>query len=134
MERAGTSALQIARRLKDHPKVAAVHHPELIERGNYQAVYRKTCKAGGSTFAVTLKNAGEAGTFRFLNDLHLFTLAVSLGGSESLICHPASTTHSGVAKAIRDSVGVTDELVRISVGLENPNDLIADLEEALAKV
>jgi methionine-gamma-lyase len=134
MERAGNSASKIARWLKDHPKVAEVHHPELITRGNYQAVYRKFCKAGGSTFAFTFKEAGEAGAFRFLNDLHLFTLAVSLGGSESLISHPASTTHSGVAKAIRDSVGVTDGLIRISVGLENPDDLIADLAEAMEKV
>jgi methionine-gamma-lyase len=134
MERASTSASKIARWLKDHPKVAEVHHPELIERGNYQAVYAKFCKAGGSTFAFTFKEAGEAGAFRFLNDLHLFTLAVSLGGTESLISHPASTTHSGVAKAIRDSVGVTDGLIRISVGLENPDDLIADLAEAMEKV
>lgn len=134
MERASQSASKIARWLKDHPKVAAVHHPELIERGNYQAVYRKFCKAGGSTFAFTFKEGGEAGAFRFLNDLHLFTLAVSLGGSESLISHPASTTHSGVAKAIRDSVGVTDGLVRVSVGLENADDLIADLAEAMEKV
>ena len=134
MERASQSASKIARWLKAHPKVAEVHHPELIQRGNYQAVYAKTCKAGGSTFAFTFKEAGEAGAFRFLNDLHLFTLAVSLGGTESLISHPASTTHSGVAKEIRDSVGVTDGLVRISVGLENPDDLIADLAEAMEKV
>ena len=134
MERPSQSASKIARWLKAHPKVAEVHHPELIQRGNYQAVYAKTCKAGGSTFAFTFKEAGEAGAFRFLNDLHLFTLAVSLGGTESLISHPASTTHSGVAKEIRDSVGVTDGLVRISVGLENPDDLIADLAEAMEKV
>jgi methionine-gamma-lyase len=134
MERASRSASEIARWLQAHPKVAEVHHPELIERGNYQAVYRKFCKAGGSTFSFTLKDASEASAFRFLNNLHLFTLAVSLGGTESLISHPASTTHSGVAKAIRDSVGVTDGLIRISVGLESSDDLIADLEEALEGV
>lgn len=133
MERASESAAKIARWLQGQAKVAEVYHPDLITHGNYQSVYRKTCRAGGSTFAFTVKS-GEAGAFRFLNDLHLFTLAVSLGGTESLISHPASTTHSGVAKEIRDKVGVTDSLIRVSVGLENPDDLIADLAEALEKV
>jgi methionine-gamma-lyase len=134
MQRANESAAKIARWLKDHPKVAEVHHPDLIKRNRYQDVYRKTCGGGGSTFAFTLKEGGEAGAFRFLNDLHLFTLAVSLGGTESLISHPASTTHSGVARDIREKVGVTEGLVRVSVGLENPDDLIEDMAEALEKV
>lgn len=133
MERASNSAADIARYLSTHPKVDAVYHPDFIKDADYQRVYKKSARAGGSTFSFTLKS-GEAGAFRFLNDLHLFTLAVSLGGTESLISHPASTTHSGVAKAIRDKVGVTDALVRVSVGLENPQDLIADLAEALEKV
>jgi methionine-gamma-lyase len=133
MERANNSAAKIARWLQAHNKVAAVYHPDLITHGNYQAVYQRTARAGGSTFAFTLKS-GQEGAFRFLNDLHLFTLAVSLGGTESLISHPASTTHSGVAKDIRDKVGVTDSLIRVSVGLENADDLIADLEEALEKI
>jgi methionine-gamma-lyase len=134
MHRASDSAAKIAHWLKDHPKVAEVHHPEVIARDRYQEVYRKTCSAGGSTFAFTLKDGGEAGAFRFLNDLHLFTLAVSLGGTESLVCHPASTTHSGVARDIREKVGVTDSLIRVSVGLEHPDDLIEDMAEALEKV
>nr|WP_298683028.1 cystathionine gamma-synthase family protein [uncultured Dongia sp.] len=133
MERANDSAAKIARWLQAHTKVAAVYHPDLITHGNYQAVYQRTARAGGSTFAFTLKS-GQEGAFRFLNDLHLFTLAVSLGGTESLISHPASTTHSGVAKEIRDKVGVTDSLIRVSVGLENADDLIADLAEALEKI
>jgi methionine-gamma-lyase len=133
MERASNSAAKIARFLADHPKVEAVHHPDFIADPAYQRVYRKMAQAGGSTFSFTLKG-GEKTAFRFLNDLHLFTLAVSLGGTESLISHPASTTHSGVAKEIRDKVGVTDGLVRVSVGLENPDDLIADLAAALEGV
>jgi methionine-gamma-lyase len=133
MERASESAARIARWLQGQAKVDAVYHPDLITHDNYQRVYRKTARAGGSTFSFTLKG-GQEGAFRFLNDLHLFTLAVSLGGTESLISHPASTTHSGVAKEIRDKVGVTDNLIRVSVGLENPDDLIADMEEALEKV
>jgi methionine-gamma-lyase len=133
MERASNSAAEIARYLSTHPKVDAVYHPDFIKDEAYRRVFQKTAQAGGSTFSFMLKS-GEAGAFRFLNDLHLFTLAVSLGGTESLISHPASTTHSGVAKEIRDKVGVTDALVRVSVGLENPQDLIADLEGALEKV
>jgi methionine-gamma-lyase len=133
MERASNSASKIAQWLHDQPKVDKVYHPDFIDHGTYQSVYKKTAQAGGSTFSFTLKS-GQEGAFRFLNDLHLFTLAVSLGGTESLISHPASTTHSGVAKDIRDKVGVTDSLIRVSVGLENPDDLIADLAEALEKI
>lgn len=133
MERASNSVAKIARWLHDQTKVDEVYHPDLIDHGSYQRVYRRTAKDGGSTFSFTLKS-GQEGAFRFLNDLHLFTLAVSLGGTESLISHPASTTHSGVAKEIRDKVGVTDSLIRVSVGLENPDDLIADLAEALEKI
>ncbi len=130
MERASDSAAKIAAFLASHPKVDTVYHPDFIETPNYQRVFRKNARTGGSTFSFTLKS-GQAGAFRFLNDLHLFTLAVSLGGTESLVCHPASTTHSGVAKEIRDKVGVTDSLIRMSVGLESADDLIADLEQAL---
>ncbi|WP_374380094.1 cystathionine gamma-synthase family protein [Dongia sp.] len=131
MERASDSARKIAAFLAQHPKVDAIYHPDFIKDEAYQRVYRKSARAGGSTFSFTVKG-GEKEAFHFLNDLHLFTLAVSLGGTESLISHPASTTHSGVAKAIRDKVGVTDALVRVSVGLENADDLIADLDQALS--
>ena len=71
--------------------------------------------------------------FRIVNELQLFKLAVSLGGTESLVCHPASTTHSGVSAEARDRAGVTEGLIRLSVGLEHPDDLIADLRIALEK-
>jgi len=67
-----------------------------------------------------------------LNALMIVKLAVSLGGTETLTCHPASTTHSGVPKEIRDRIGVTDSTIRLSVGIEHPDDLIADLTQALA--
>ena len=70
----------------------------------------------------------------FLNALHIFKLAVSLGGTESLACHPASTTHSGVPKEVRDRIGVTDATIRVSIGIEHPDDIVADLTQALAKV
>ena len=71
--------------------------------------------------------------FRILNGLELFKLAVSLGGTESLVCHPASTTHSGVPPAVRDATGVTEGLIRLSVGMEHPDDLIRDLAQAFRR-
>ncbi|MBI4455583.1 MAG: PLP-dependent transferase [Acidobacteria bacterium] len=76
----------------------------------------------------------EAEAFRFLNALQLFKLAVSLGGTESLAEHPASMTHSDIAPLDRQRMGVTDKMIRLSIGVENPTDLIADLEQALAAV
>jgi methionine-gamma-lyase len=97
------------------------------------AVFRKQCDSAGSTFAFSVKG-GEPEAFRMLDALQVMKLAVSLGGTETLISHPASTTHSGVPKATRDRLGVTDALIRISVGIENADDLIADLEQALQQV
>ena len=96
-------------------------------------MFERQCGSAGSTFAFCV-SGGEAEAFRFLDALQVIKLAVSLGGTESLISHPASTTHSGVPKATRDRLGVTDSLVRISIGIEDPDDLIADLDQALAAV
>ncbi len=79
-------------------------------------------------------DGGEAEAFRFLDQLQVMKLAVSLGGTETLISHPASGTHSGVAKDVRDAAGVTDALIRISVGIEDADDLIADLAQALEAI
>ena len=94
-------------------------------------VYAAQCSGPGSTFSIELRG-GQAEAFRMLNALRVFKLAVSLGGTESLISHPASTTHSGVPAELRTRIGVTDGLVRLSIGIENPDDLIADLAQALA--
>ena len=96
-------------------------------------MFQRQCGSAGSTFAFSVRG-GEAEAFRFLDALQVIKLAVSLGGTESLISHPASTTHSGVPKPTRDRLGVTDSLVRISIGIEDPDDLIADLDQALAAV
>ena len=93
-------------------------------------MFERQCSAPGSTFSFDLKG-GEAEAFAFLDRLEVMKLAVSLGGTETLISHPASTTHSGVPKALREEIGLTDALVRISVGVENAEDLVADLEQAL---
>ena len=93
-------------------------------------VFERQCGSAGSTFSFYVKG-GEVEAFRFLDALQVIKLAVSLGGTESLISHPASTTHSGVPKATRDRLGVTDAMIRISIGIEHPDDLMADLEQAL---
>ncbi|QFU16158.1 cystathionine gamma-synthase family protein [Microvirga thermotolerans] len=122
----------VARFLSEHPKVAKVHHlAYLPENSPAKRVYDAQCTAPGSTFSFDVKG-GEAEAFKVLNALQVFKLAVSLGGTESLISHPASTTHSGVPKETRDRLGVTDATIRVSIGIEHPDDLVADLSQALA--
>jgi methionine-gamma-lyase len=131
MEHAARSGTTVARWLASNPfKPVKVLHSELIDDPAYQAVYRRQCSGPGSTFAFVL-DGGREQAFRFINGLTLFKSAVSLGGTESLICHPSSTTHSGVPVQARLAAGVSDGLIRVSVGLEHPDDLIADLSHAL---
>jgi methionine-gamma-lyase len=133
MERANTNAEAAAAALDNHPKVARVHHLGRLPEGSRAAeVFRAQATAPGSTFAFDVVG-GEAEAFRVLNALQVFKLAVSLGGTESLACHPASTTHSGVPKAVRDRLGVSDATIRVSVGIEHPDDIVADLIQALEK-
>ncbi|MDA0824686.1 MAG: PLP-dependent transferase [Proteobacteria bacterium] len=131
MQRAAQSASLVASWLANHPQVDVVYHPEHVNDERYQAVYKKQCSGAGSTFSFSIHGA-RTEAFAVLNKLRIFKLAVSLGGSESLICHPSSTTHSGINRQIRDALQVTESLIRISIGLEHPDDLIADLNEALA--
>jgi methionine-gamma-lyase len=113
------------------PRVESVNFLGFLPEGDPRhAVFHRQCESAGSTFAFYVKG-GEADAFRFLDALQVIKLAVSLGGTETLISHPASTTHSGVPKETRDRLGVTDSMVRISGGIEHPDDLIADLEQAL---
>ncbi len=132
MEKANRNGEIIAERLRAHPKVTKLHHLGHLEPGSGAArVYAAQCAAPGSTFSFDVAG-GEAEAFRVLNALQLFKLAVSLGGTESLASHPASTTHSGVPKAVRDRLGITDATIRVSIGIEHPEDLAADLQAALA--
>lgn len=131
MEQAARSGTAVAQWLASNPhRPVKVLHPELNDDPAYQAVYRRQCTGPGSTFAFVL-DGGREQAFRFINSLELFKSAVSLGGTESLICHPASTTHSGVPIEARAAAGVSEGLIRVSVGLEHPDDLIADLSNAL---
>ena len=132
MERANDNARKVAEYLRQHPKIAAVHYLGFLDQADpRKAVFDRQCTAPGSTFSFDVKG-GEAEAFALLDKLQIMKLAVSLGGTETLISHPASTTHSGVARELREEIGLTDALIRISVGIENPDDLIADLELALA--
>jgi len=131
MRRAAATASRVAHWLAENPvRKVQVLHPQMIAEPAYQEVYRRQCSGAGSTFSLVL-DGGREMAFRFVNALTLFKSAVSLGGTESLVCHPASTTHSGVPAEVRAQVGVSEGLVRMSIGLEHEEDLIADLENAL---
>jgi methionine-gamma-lyase len=132
MEKSDANARLVAEFLRDHRKVAKVHYLAFLEKGSQaHAVYARQCTGAGSTFSFDIKG-GEKEAFAFLNALQIFKLAVSLGGTESLASHPAAMTHSGVPVAVRDRIGVLDTTIRLSVGIEHPDDLIADLTQALA--
>ena len=131
MRRAAATGSQVAHWLATNPvRPVKVLHPQLIDDPRYQAVYRRQCRGAGSTFSFVL-DGGREQAFRLINALSLFKSAVSLGGTESLVCHPASTTHSGVPVEVREQVGVGEGLIRVSIGLEHEEDLVADLEHAL---
>ena len=131
MSRAAENAAVVARYLAQHPKVESVSYLGFLREDDPRhAVFQRQCGSAGSTFSFYVRG-GEPEAFRFLDALQVIKLAVSLGGTETLISHPASTTHSGVPKETRDRLGVTDSMVRISIGIEHPDDLIADLKQAL---
>ncbi|MFN4112537.1 MAG: cystathionine gamma-synthase family protein [Sphingomonadaceae bacterium] len=133
MERAGRNAEAVCAFLKQHPKVEGLGYLGMIEDPRQQDIYHRHCTGAGSTFSVFIKG-GEAECFRFLDSLKVAKLAVSLGGTETLASHPASMTHLSVPPARKAALGIADNLVRISVGIEDPDDLIADFEQALAAV
>ncbi|MNI16091.1 Methionine gamma-lyase [compost metagenome] len=133
MERANSNAKATADFLKDHPKVGKLHYLGLAEpESPIGRVYASQCSGAGSTFSFDIEG-GQPAAFRFLNALQIIKLAVSLGGTESLGSHPASMTHSGVPADVRQRIGVLDSTIRLSIGIEHPDDLIADLAQALDK-
>jgi methionine-gamma-lyase len=134
MHKSAQNAALVANFLRTHPKIAAVNYLGFLAADDPRsAVFKQQCESAGSTFGFAVKG-GEAEAFRLLDALQVIKLAVSLGGTETLMSHPASTTHSGVAKQTRDRLGITDSLIRISVGIEDADDLIADLGAALERV
>ena len=126
MERHCANALALAGWLEKQKRVRWVRYPFLPSHPQNQLARKQM--SGGSGM-ITIELDGDA--LAFCRKLELFTLAESLGGVESLICHPATMTHAGVPKAVREQVGITDGVVRFSVGIEDVADLIADLEQAL---
>ena len=132
MERHCKNARTIADFLNKHPKIERVYYPGLETHPGYE-IAKKQMKDFGAMISFELKGGFEAGK-TLLNNLKLCSLAVSLGDTETLIQHPASMTHSPYTKEEREAAGITDGLVRLSVGLENVEDIIADLEHGLEKI
>ena len=136
MTRAGENAARVCAFLRSHPKVESVGYLGFLEGGSDERqadIYRRHCTGAGSTFSLYLKG-GEKEAFAFLDSLKIAHLAVSLGGTETLASAPAAMTHLSVPEERKQALGITDNLVRISIGVEDPDDLIADFAQALDAV
>ena len=131
MSRAGENAAKVCAFLRDHPKVETVGYLGFLEPGTRQKdIYDRHCLGAGSTFSLYLKG-GEREAFAFLDALKIAKLAVSLGGTETLASAPAAMTHLSVPDDRKAALGISDNLVRISIGVEKAEDLIADFDNAL---
>ena len=129
MERHHLSGLQVAKFLEAHPKVIKVSHP-LLESSAYQALALKQHQgrhSGMIAFYLRTNSKGRDEAVKFLDHIRIVKRAASLGGTHSLACHPASLTHSQLTEAEKEASGITNNLIRLSVGLENVQDLISDL-------
>jgi methionine-gamma-lyase len=133
MNRASKNAQRIAEALAKHPSVDRVLYPTLFENQEQVRVYKSQCDQPGAMFSMELRG-GKGAAFDFLRNLRIARNAVSLGGVETLACHPKTTTHSGFTEAEFAHAGVADGLVRISIGIEDWRDLLADFEQALARL
>ncbi len=122
---------KIAHYLKQHPAIEKVYWPGFTDHPNH-AIAKKQMRGFGGMISIVLKGADLEKTFRIASAFHIFTLAESLGGVESLINHPATMTHASIPKPEREKAGVVDNLLRISIGVEDIEDLLADLEKALS--
>jgi methionine-gamma-lyase len=133
MNRASKNAQRIAEQLARHPKVKKILYPSLFTDPEQIRIRHEQCEFPGAMFSLEI-NGGKRGAFEFLRHLKLAYNAVSLGGVETLVCHPKTTTHSGFTEQQSQEAGVTDGLVRVSVGIEDWRDLVADFEQALDHV
>jgi methionine-gamma-lyase len=134
MEKQQANAVRIVDLLLSHPSVARVAYPGLDSMGQRQVALWKSQFAGTGSLVSFFVKGGEAEAFRVLNSTEHMKLAVSLGGIESLIQHPSTMTHSDMSPEAKVNSGITENLIRLSVGLEDPDDLLADLKQALDKV
>jgi cystathionine beta-lyase len=133
MDRHCENGEAVAKFLANHPKVGQVYWPGLEGHNGHEVAKRQMKKFGGMV-SFTVKDAGFEATAEVVSAMKVFTLAESLGGVESLSGHPASMTHASIPKEEREKVGVTDNLVRLSVGIEHVEDLLADLTQALDRI
>ncbi len=131
MERHCYNGRKIAEYLKTHPRIERIYWPGFEDHPNH-AIAKKQMKDFGGMISIALKGASLDDTFRIASSFNVFSLAESLGGVESLVNHPATMTHASVPKAEREKVGVTDNLLRLSVGVEDVEDLLEDIKQALA--
>lgn len=122
---------KVAHYLKNHPKIDKIYWPGFEDHPNHD-IAKKQMRGFGGMVSITLKDADLQETFRIASRFKVFSLAESLGGVESLVNHPTTMTHGSIPKEAREKVGVTDNLLRLSVGVEDIEDLLADLEQALA--
>ncbi len=131
MRRAAENATRIANFLNAHSAIHKVFFPTQFQQGTRQhEIYLKQCSGPGAMLAFELGSREKA--FSVLNRLQIIKHAVSIGGTESLICHPATTIHSGMTNDARNAIGITDGMLRLSVGIEHVEDLEADLHQALS--
>jgi cystathionine gamma-lyase len=131
MERHCYNGRKIAEFLKTHPRIEKIYWPGFEDHPNH-AIAKKQMRDFGGMISIVLKNADEQETYRIASSFNVFSLAESLGGVESLINHPATMTHASIPKEEREKVGVVVNLLRLSVGVEDVEDLIEDLTQALA--
>lgn len=124
---------KVAEYLKNHPKVEVVYWPGFSDHPNHD-IAKKQMRDFGGMISFSTKGATLESTFKLASSFKVFSLAESLGGVESLINHPATMTHASIPKVERDKAGVTDTLLRLSVGVEDAEDILADLEQALARI
>ncbi|WP_406676193.1 homocysteine synthase [Moorella sp. ACPs] len=132
MERHVQNAMKIARWLAEHPAVAWVSYPGLPNHPSYERVQKYLPRGAGAILTFGIKGGREAGK-KFINSLELFSLLANVGDAKSLVIHPASTTHQQLTPEEQLASGVTEDLVRLSIGLEDVDDLIADLDQALSR-
>lgn len=130
MDRHVRNAVELARFLREHKAVKAVYYPGLPDAQGYE-INKRQAKSGGAMISFELHE--DYDIHRFFEELKIIALAESLGGVESLVCHPASMTHASIPKEIREKVGITDGLIRLSVGIENVKDLSRDLQVAIER-
>lgn len=132
MQRHCENGKAVAKYLSEHPKVGEVFYPGLENHPNHEIAKKQMDDFGGMV-SFRLKDESKQAALTFLENTQLFTLAESLGGVESLVSHPVTMTHASIPEADRLKIGITDSLIRLSVGVEDIDDLLADLEQALSK-